>query len=95
MLSLQECIDFSDLSEDEIEAIAEHEHVPEIIAAEIGATLLQTTSGVCLIKLYLLENIEQARVRGHFDKAQRLEALYRRFNRDHPGADPGQGERLH
>ena len=95
MLSLQECIDFSDLSEDEIEAIAEHEHVPEIVAAEIGATLLQTTNGVCLIKLYLLENIEQARHRGHFDKANRLEELYRRFNRDHPGADPAQTELLH
>ena len=33
MLSLQECIDFSDLSEDAIEAIAEHEQVPEIVAA--------------------------------------------------------------
>lgn len=95
MLSLQECIDFSDLSKDEIEAIAEHEHVPEIVAAEIGATLLQTTSGVCLIKLYLLENIEQARSRGNFDKANHLEALYRRFNRDHPGADPAQTEPLH
>ncbi len=95
MLSLQECIDFSDLSEEEIEAIAEHEHVPEIVAAELGATLLQTASGVCLIKLYLLENIEQARARGKFDKARRLEALYRRFDREHPGADPAQTERLH
>lgn len=95
MLSLQECIDFSDLSEDEIEAIAEHEHVPEIVAAEIGATLLQTTSGVCLIKLYLLENIEHARARGQFDKARRLEVLYRSFDREHPGADPAQTELLH
>lgn len=95
MLSLQECIDFSDLTEDEIEAIAEHEHVPEIVAAEIGATLLQTNSGVCLIKLYLLENIEHARSRGHYDKANRLDELYRRFNRDHPGVDPAQTELLH
>jgi hypothetical protein len=95
MLSLQECLDFSDLSEDEIEAIAEHEHVPEIVAAEIGATLLQTTSGVCLIKLYLLENIEQARARKQFDKARRLEALYRRFDQAHPGADPAQTQLLH
>ena len=95
MLSLQDCIDFSDLSEDEIEAIAEHEHLPEIVAAELGATLLQSTSGLCLIKLYLLENIELARATGHFDKAARLEALYDRFNRDHPGADPAQTELLH
>lgn len=95
MLSLQECIDFSDLSKDEIEAIAEHEHVPEIVAAEIGATLLQTTSGVCLIKLYLLENIEHARARNQFDKASRLEKLYRRFDQEHPGADPARTELLH
>lgn len=95
MLSLQECIDFSDLSEEEIEAIAEHEHVPEIVAAEIGATLLQSTSGVCLLKLYLLENIEQARALGHFEKAARFEKLYRRFDREHPGADPAQTELLH
>lgn len=95
MLSLQDCIDFSDLSEDEIGAIAEHEHVPEIVAAEIGATLLQSTSGVCLLKLYLLENIEQARALGHFEKAARLEKLYRRFDREHPGADPAQTELLH
>lgn len=95
MLSLQECIDFSDLSEDEIEAIAEHEHVPEIVAAEIGSSLLQTNSGVCLIKLYLLENIEHARSRRQFDKARRLEKLYRRFDREHPGADPAQTELLH
>lgn len=95
MLSLQECIDFSDLSEEEIEAIAEHEHVPEIVAAEIGSTLLQTRSGVCLIKLYLLENLEHARSLGQFEKARQLDALYRRFDREHPGADPAQSELLH
>ena len=95
MLSLQECIDFSDLSEDEIEAIAEHEQVPEIVAAEIGNTLLQTRSGVCLIKLYLLENLERARSLGHFEKARQLDVLYRRFDREHPGADPAQTELLH
>lgn len=95
MLSLQECIDFSDLSKDEIEAIAEHEHVPQIIAAEIGSTLMQTASGVCLIKLYLLENLERARDLGQFEKARQLDSLYRRFVSAHPGADPAQGELLH
>jgi hypothetical protein len=95
MLSLQECIDFSNLSEDEIEAIAEHEHVPEIIAAEIGSTLLQSSSGICLIKLYLLENLERARSLGQFEKARQLDKLYRRFDQEHPGADPAQVVLLH
>lgn len=95
MLSLQECLDFSDLSEEEVEAIAEHEHVPEIVAAEIGNTLLKTKAGICLIKLYLLENIEHARSLGQFDKAKRLDALYRRFHYEHPGAEPAPVEVLH
>lgn len=85
MLSLQDCVDFSDLSEDEIDAIAEHEHVPPIVAAELGSTLLRTKAGACLIKLYLLDNIERARRIGQFDKARRLDALLRRFEREHPG----------
>lgn len=88
MLSLQECLDFSGLSEEEIDAIAEHEHVPEIVAAEIGATLLQTHAGVCLLRLYLAESIEHARCRGQFDKATRLEHLLRRFGEAHPQGPP-------
>ncbi|MBI3141046.1 MAG: hypothetical protein HYZ19_04195 [Rhodocyclales bacterium] len=95
MLSLQECLDLSGLSEEEIEAIAEHEHVPEIVAAEIGNTLLQTKAGICLIKLYLLENVEHARCLGQFEKAKQLDALYRRFDSEHPGAAPVREELLH
>jgi len=86
MHSLQECLDMSGLSEEEIDAIAEHEQVPEIVAAEIGSTLLQTCAGVCLLKLYLAECIEQARCRGQFDKAARLARASRRFDEAHPDA---------
>jgi hypothetical protein len=88
MLSLQEGIDVMDLSDDEIEAIAEHEHVPEIVAAEIGNTLLKTRTGICLLKLYLQENIERARQLGRFDKARRLDALCRRFDGGHSEIEP-------
>ena len=36
MLTLQECIDLSGLEVEEIEAIARHERIPEIVAAELG-----------------------------------------------------------
>ena len=39
MLTLADCIALSELREDEIEAIAEDAHLPEIIAAEIGCYL--------------------------------------------------------
>ena len=39
MLTIQDCIALCDLTEDEVEAIAEHEHIPEMLAAELGAYL--------------------------------------------------------
>ncbi len=82
-------------SEDEIEAIAEHERVPPAIAAEILAILLQSFPGVCLIKLYLLDNIEAALDQQQFGKAQHLQSLYHRFDAQYPGADPAAARILH
>jgi hypothetical protein len=38
MLTLEDRIALSDLTHEEIDAIAEHEHLPETIAAELGCT---------------------------------------------------------
>jgi len=45
MLTLEDCIAFSELSEDEIDAIAEHEHITEMAALELGNYLVHTPSG--------------------------------------------------
>ena len=36
MITIEDCIALSELTEPEILAIAEHEHVPEMIAVEMG-----------------------------------------------------------
>jgi len=36
MLTREDCLALCELSEDEVAAIAEHEHVPEIVAMEMG-----------------------------------------------------------
>lgn len=36
MLSYQDCLAFCGLEEEEIAAIAQHEHIPIIVAAELG-----------------------------------------------------------
>ena len=50
MLTLEDCIALSGLTREEIDAIAEHEHLPEIIAMEMGAYLLQLPEGGKAIK---------------------------------------------
>jgi hypothetical protein len=84
MITLQECLDFSDLNEDEIHVIAEHERVPEIVAAEMGHALLQTPKGVYQIRQFLLEELERAKLAGHKEKARRIDQAITRFVAAHP-----------
>ena len=45
MLTVQECVDMSELSNEAIRAVAEHEHIPEVVAAELGQELLKSPDG--------------------------------------------------
>ena len=60
MLTLEDCIGLSELSEEEVLAIAEHEHIPEIAAIELGNYLVQTPDGEERIKAMILDDIEEA-----------------------------------
>jgi len=84
MLSLTDCIGMSELSDKEIAAIAEHEHVPVIIAAELGCKLLHTPGGHATLKHYFEENLAQARARQLQKKANELTLLLRQFDLAHP-----------
>ena len=83
MLSLAECIGMSDLTEDEIAVIAEHEHVPDIVAVELGQDLLKTSKGVFILRCYVSDVLEQAKLSGKRDKVKRLDRLLTRFNAEH------------
>ena len=91
MLTLEDCIAFSDLTEDEILAIAEHEHVPEIVAAELGCYLMHSADGVPLLRRMILDDIEFARKRGDLAHALKLRLVLRHFIQTHPDfrADKG------
>ena len=84
MLTLEECVEFCDLTQEEVHEIAEHEHVPEIVAAELGHTLLKTPRGVYIIRNYLLENLQRAAAHGNYGKARYLDEVITRFNAAHP-----------
>ena len=83
MLTLKDCIDLSDLSDVEVAAIAEHEHVPEIIAAEIGCKLVNTSAGRVVLKRYIRDNLVHAKAQRMDKKAEELALLLRRFDGAH------------
>ena len=84
MLSLQDCVALSDLTEEEIAAIAEHEHIPEIVAAELGHYLVQSDRGVPMLKRMIIDDIEAARRRHDLDHALKLRLVLHHFIRTHP-----------
>lgn len=83
MLSLDECVDFCGLDNDEVEGIATHEHVPLIVAAELGYQMLQTDEGIAALQAMLRENIDIARCRGETARADSYAAIYRHFISTH------------
>lgn len=89
MISFQDCLGFSELTEEEILVIAQHEHIPEIAALELGNHLAQIPEGERLIKAMILEDIQQAEERGDLRRAEALRAVLRRFMEHHAGAAPG------
>lgn len=92
MLTLEDCIAHCDLSEEEIEAIAEHERVPEMIALLMGDYLVHTPEGVPCIRRMILDDIRAAEARGDKAHALRLKLVLRHFVETHgPAARKGAG----
>ena len=84
MLSMQDVIDYCDLDNGEIEAIAEHEHIPTMVAAELSEVLLCTPDGVCRLHTMIIENMEQALQAGRYGRAEELAKTYQHLQRTHP-----------
>lgn len=84
MLAMQDLLDYCDLDAGEIEAIAEHEHIPLVIAAEMGESLLSSPEGVWRLHTMIAENMEHAVKLGRFQRVKELENTYQHLQRTHP-----------
>ncbi|MDY0012155.1 MAG: hypothetical protein RBS40_04605 [Rhodocyclaceae bacterium] len=85
MLTLQDCIELSGLSEEEILAIAEHEHIPEMVALELGNYLVHTASGERRIKRMICDDLEEARARGDTERINILRMVLKHYVQHHAG----------
>ena len=79
MITLEDCIAFCGLTEAEVLAIAEHEHVPEIAAAALGEYLLRQEHGPEKIRDMIVDDIRAALARGDRDRARELFGALRHF----------------
>lgn len=93
MLTLEDCIALSELTEDEIAAIAEHEHLPAIVAAELGNYLVHDAQGCPAIRRMILDDIATARARRDRRHGLALKLVLRHFVETHPDARVAAGGR--
>ena len=84
MLTLKECMDMSGLEVEEIEAIAEHERIPEMAATEFGNFLLSTSQGRLQIKRMISARLDCAYRSGHLHHAAELHRVLSKYEGMHP-----------
>jgi hypothetical protein len=84
MLTREDCLALCELSEDEVEAIAEHEHMPELVAMELGQYLCHTPNGEARIERMIIDDIEHARTHGNYAHMAKLVGVLRHFIETHP-----------
>jgi len=94
MLSLEDCLALCELSEEEVLAIAHHEHLPEIAAAELGNYLVRTPEGEMRLKTIIRDDIAEACACGDRQRELALKLMLRNFVLQHPNCDERHRQRL-
>jgi hypothetical protein len=84
MLTYEDCVALCGLSDEEIAAIAEHEHVPEIVAASMAQYLVHMPSGERCIRRIIIDDIAQAKRHGDGGRADHLMLVLKHFVATHP-----------
>lgn len=89
MITLEDCIGLCGLTEEEVLAIAEHEHLPEIAATALAQYLSSLEHGSEKVRDMIVDDIRQAQLNG-VDKEHVLTLLHvlHHFLKTHPEARP-------
>jgi hypothetical protein len=86
VITREDCIALCGLTEQEVMAIAEHEHVPDIVAAAMARYLLKAPDGPERIRDMIRDDIREAWKRGDKDHASELLMVLRQYLATHPEA---------
>ncbi len=88
MITFQDCLGLCDCDRDEIRAIAEHEHLPEIVALELSEYLVHLPKGAPIIRQMILDDIDVALEMGEVRRAHKLQLALQHFSDSHPDEKP-------
>jgi len=88
MITLEDCIAFCGLTEAEVLAIGEHEHLPEVAACALAEYLLKQEHGPESIRDMIIDDIRAAQVHSDRQRVQTLLHVLHHFLKAHPEALP-------
>lgn len=88
MITLEDLIAFCGLTEEEILAIAEHEHMPEAAACAFAECLLKQEHGPEKIANMIADDVRAAQARGDREHVKTLLHVLHHFLKAHPEALP-------
>ena len=83
-LTFEDCLALCDLTEEEVLAIAEHEHIPAMTALELGNYLVHTAAGEERVKSMIRDHIASATAGGDRLRALALKSIIRDYILKHP-----------
>lgn len=89
MITAQDVMDMTDLSPEEIAAVAEHEGLPDVNAAAVGDYMMHLHRGPQSVLLMISEDIRAALHRDDVAHARELYAVLHHFMTEHPDAARG------
>lgn len=95
MLTIEDCIGMCRLTEDEIAAIAEHEHLPDMLALEMGDYLCKTVDGELRLKRMIADDIESSIERGDVAHVAKLRQVMQHFLEHHAGVALREDQKRH
>ena len=84
MITITDCIGLCSLTEAEVDAIAEHEHLPGIVAVEMGFWLARTPEGQDRILWMIEDDIGVARSYGRWAHLRELQDVRDQYLATHP-----------
>ena len=83
-LTFEDCVGLCDLSEQEVLAIAEHEHIPAMAAVQLADYLAHTPEGEQHVKAMIRDDIAAATGSGDRSRALALKSIIRDYILKHP-----------
>ena len=84
MLTLQDCIGFVGLTPEQVEAIADHEHLEMILATEWAECILDKPNGCMIVEGVLADEVDHWRCHGDSQRSRRYQAGLDEFVHHYP-----------